>query len=157
MKMKQLRQEKDREVKRVQADADKKERERALQEQKKIGLLEQKVHRSYHAPAQPNCETVKYTENCNVNIAQCTRSMYMYDTVSLTTSRCSRRRSGSCSTPQHLAARPNWRQPLHMPLVAQYFSFVYLSMSVKINVNLFPMIPCGDVTKSAAATHATLC
>ena len=50
MKMKQLRQEKDREVKRVQADADKKERERALQEQKKIGLLEQKVRRSYQVP-----------------------------------------------------------------------------------------------------------
>ena len=51
MKMKQLRQEKDREVKRVQADADKKERERALQEQKKIGLLEQKVRRSHLADA----------------------------------------------------------------------------------------------------------
>ena len=43
MKIKQLRQEKDRELKRVQADADRKERDRALQEQKKVAALEQKV------------------------------------------------------------------------------------------------------------------
>ena len=42
-RLKALRQEKDREVKRLQADADKKERERALQEKKKIAALEQKV------------------------------------------------------------------------------------------------------------------
>ena len=42
-RLKALRQEKDREVKRLQADADKKERERALREKKKIAALEQKV------------------------------------------------------------------------------------------------------------------
>ena len=42
-RLKALRQEKDREVKRLQADADKKERERALQEKKKIAALEAKV------------------------------------------------------------------------------------------------------------------
>ena len=41
--MKAVKAEKEREIKRIQADADKKERERALQEQKKINALEQKV------------------------------------------------------------------------------------------------------------------